>query len=361
MSNLKIKEGESLVNYIKSYKKKTIELSDMESVVSGKTTYEVFAKIILDLQNEGILIPNKSAKTNHKKIPLPLKYTINKGLLTNQDHVKLQKKQFDLHPSISLDAYFKLDMKIYENDLPYIEKINDYIKNKGLPEFEYIPELSFHLVNDEKWIDEKQGKAVLKRIKLWQVLNYNERIDPVAFAINPSRMYDPVKKHLILENKTPFLHAMAAIEESNYATVIYGQGWKITSSIQLFEKQIGGNQMQEYDYFGDLDSEGLSIYEALRHKISVRPAGAFYKALFLKDSYEGKSGQRYNHEAMIQFARDLEDSLEVADKEAIKHLGSIESYVKTMIESNHYQPQELLNKDEIRCITIRSCPMDKEA
>lgn len=332
--DLKSKEINKITTYLKSYKKKTIELYNLESIVSGDTEYKEFAEIILDLEQQGVLKRIKAAKTNNKLIPLGLKYTINKGPLMNQYHERLQKKQFELHSAIRLDTYFKLDPVMYEKDLPFIIKINNYITEKGLPKMKYIPELSFELVNDEKWIDEKNGKGLLKRIGLWEKLELNDRIDPVAFAINPLRFNDKVNRHLIIENKTPFLHVMETLEKSKYATVIYGQGWKITSSIKLFEKQLGTEKKNQYYYFGDLDAEGLSIFDTLSRIIDVVPADEFYISLFQKQSYKGKMGQRYNQEAIRNFSAYFKSQ-------------TYTDLIENNIKSHHYQPQELLSKEEI--------------
>lgn len=362
---------QKILDQLKKHPNKTIKLDQLESsVTNGNVDYDEFAKVIHGFVANGILKPITPSKTNNKPNPLPLKYRIDQSQIYSDYHKTLHKKQFELNSAIHLDVYFKLSEKDYLKDLPYIEKINDYLQQRGMPTQMYIPELSFELVNDEKWIDEKGGKRVLKQIGLWDVLTFHDRIDPVAFAVNPTKVNDPIQKHLIIENKTPFLHIMKHLEKSEYATVIYGQGWKIISSMQLFEKQYRSIAKHQYEYFGDLDPEGISIYDELSSTIEVAPAAPFYCELFNRDRYQGKVNQRVNEKAIENFSSDFYHHLTQHYDQLIKKYfsgqvstirESVFKDLSNMFHSGNYQPQELLSEKDLVIILQKDNAVDKES
>jgi len=325
----------TLIESIEAYANKTISLQMLEQFAKNIESYEIFAENINELEKKGVLIPMHSKGKSNKRISLFNKFRIDKTPLKKDFYQLLQEKKFKWSKEISLDKYFKYSEEMFIKDLPYIEKINAYIKKNGIPEGKYIPEVSFALVGDEKWIEEKEGEKILKRLNLWDKIKYADKIDPIAFAINSKKIHEKQQKHLIIENKSPYMHLIKYIRQSKYATVIYGQGWKIVSSILLFKKQYEIDAEHSFYYFGDLDRAGISIFEALKDKIEVYPAKAFYEALFKEKHYLGKENQTCTEE-------NLENFLSYFDKSA--------RYIPKMLAEEKYQPQELLSEEVLKKI-----------
>ncbi|NLJ99185.1 MAG: cytosolic protein, partial [Tissierellia bacterium] len=71
----------TILDYLKTYKKGTISLSQLENLLPGKESYDNFTSIIRGLEDKKILKPVKSHGTNGKSIPLHNTYRIIKSNL----------------------------------------------------------------------------------------------------------------------------------------------------------------------------------------------------------------------------------------------------------------------------------------
>lgn len=303
-------------------------------IYDSNMTYNELSDNIKDIEENGGLQPVKNSGLNNMSQPLYYKYRINKQYFLQSYYNKLYKKQLEINRHISLEDYFSLKESIYNKDEYYIDLISDYLnKNPDISKEKFIPESSFNLVKDEKWIQEKGGEAVLKRLHLWERLSFYERIEPLSFAVNENRFDEDIHYHLIIENKTPFLHLISCIEESKYTTIIYGKGWQIISSIKMLDRQLNCNGKHVYEYFGDLDNEGISIYDSLANKINVKPAVDYYRTMMRYDGVQGKVTQKINDTAINDFAIHFNDR----EKELIKKV----------LTSKKYYPQEILSKNTL--------------
>jgi hypothetical protein len=131
----------------------------------------------------------------------------------------------NISEEIDLQEYFNLSEAVWTKDLPYIDKINKYIVEKGLPkDYATTQERSFHIANDEKWIIEKGGKKLLDRIKLWEKLNIINSTDPLMLAVNPKQLSKLEYCHLIVENKATFTALMEVLQETEFTSLIFGSG-----------------------------------------------------------------------------------------------------------------------------------------
>lgn len=326
---------DQLRTFLQKYKKKTVDLVDLQQLMPGNITYQQFAETILLLEADGVLIRIKSSKNNNKMISLANKYSITHQALNQQYIKRLHQIQLELDPQISLEYYFhQNDPQLFERDSQSIKSIDTVLKSKGLPqEGLTLPKLSYDLVQDEKWLQEKGGIALLKRIKLWTSLQTKLRFEPIVFSIDPDKLNKQVQCHLILENKTTFMDLMEGLHGSVFTSLIYGAGWQIISSIQQFKHQIGTTCEDHFYYFGDLDHEGLHIWYSLNELIQVSLATPFYQALLMKEPSIGKGNQKRHELSVETFLTQFED----ASKKRMEKIFSTQGYY----------PQESLNKDEL--------------
>lgn len=325
-----------LRTYLQSRKSVQISLSELQSIFPGETDYSDFANLIKQFEAENILKPVKKHNTNNKSIPLYHTYRINKSYFKDRllDHI--QSTILKVHESLNLQTYFSLDEKTWKKDLPFIKKIDQYIKGKGFPKNEAsAPERSYEMIGDEKWIDLKGGKALLQRIGIWDKLKITYNVDPLMAAINPKMINQSEHLHLVVENKATFYDCLESLEDTSFTSLIYGAGWKIVCNIAMLDKQLGieGSKSKIY-YFGDLDYEGISIWYMLREKDNINLAVPFYQALLSKVPTPGKVNQRKNSEALEQF-------ISCFSKEEEKR-------IETLLESGCYYPQEGLSKAQIK-------------
>jgi hypothetical protein len=314
-------------------RKKTISLGELERAVEGGTSYEEFAGVVNELVKQGILVPKSGS--NHKPVALALSYRIIQSKLSADHLQEIENCHFTLHPLIELDVYYNLPPDEWKNDLPYIERINTFLNQNGLPEREATaPEWSYALTGDEKWIDEKGGKRLLDKVGLLKSMKIIALPDPLMLAVNQAVWNERTSRHLIVENKTPFHWLLDYLPDTGFLSLIYGAGWKITADILMLDKQLGlKDQETRIYYFGDLDYEGISIWHALSSRRPALPAAAFYRALLAKPWTTGKATQVCNEEALNHF-------LQYFSPEE-------QNSITRVLQNGGYYPQEGLSRSEL--------------
>jgi len=332
------------------HKKKTITLDELMVIFDKINRYEDFYQAVKKLMDRGVLEGIPASGVNGRPLSLFNKYRLKKTAVEVDKSFIINEKIFTLHSLLSLDYYFAKELNVFKEDEPYIDKINEYIVKNGLPKNMLVPELSYELVSDEKWIEKGTGMKILKRLGLWTRLDPIKEPDPVSFAVNKKLINKKKQRHLIVENKTPFLHLLSVIEESNYNTVIYGQGWKITSGLDLFARQYSFGETNEFFYFGDIDNEGISIFLNLEEKYKIKPALDFYQSLYSKPWSKGKINQRYDKEKILGFIESLRKipMTQNSDRHVqdLQYIKTQPDYILTMLTDGFYQPQEILTREE---------------
>jgi len=325
-----------LAQKLLSYKKKTIEIETLETLLSSRLSYDQFARLILSFEEEGVLEMVKSKGRNHRTPSLAYSYRIQTNPLRQDFKEELMRFRLHIHSAIQLDSYFKLDHVQWKEDLPYIEKIHNYLTNIGFPTYEVpAPERSVELVGDEKWITEQQGKELLERVGLWEKMRIIPVSDPLMFAVNSSTLSNVRQYHLIVENKTTYQALLDTLPETSFSTLIYGSGNKIIKSIEQFDRQLPIPQAEhEFYYFGDIDRSGIFIWNGLNEKRKVRLYLPFYEGCLEKPPLKGKTNQRLDHQALNKFLRFF------SEKE--------QKLLKTVLENGQYFPQEILKTRELQ-------------
>lgn len=97
------------------YKKKTIELSELEIMLPG-LSYEQFAQTVLSLEEEGVIEMMKSKGRNTRNPALAYVYRLHTTPLKQALHADLIKHRLLLHPSIQLEVHSpKNNPKDFEN------------------------------------------------------------------------------------------------------------------------------------------------------------------------------------------------------------------------------------------------------
>ena len=330
---------DQFLHFIKNYKLMRISLAELETQAQPGASYLQFAQTVRKLVEEGYLIPVKKHGYNTKEPPLPLTFRIQKALFTQTLKQEVQSHQLLFHPSIILDSYFRATESKWARDLPLLQKVSDFLQQHGIPRDEAsVPERSYQILGDEKWIDEKGGKKLLEDIGVWALMNISAVPDPLMLAINPRR-FSPSSQsyHLIVENKATYYALLLILPELFYTTLVYGAGWKIIAGIDNHLRQIGYPQDMSahvYDYFGDLDHEGISIWHALSEKMGAVPATSLYQALLSQPHGKGKLSQRINAVALNHFLAFFPEQEQAA--------------FTTLLSQGLYIPQEALSADVLQ-------------
>jgi len=312
---------------------KTVKLRELESLVDGSTEYDGFFDVVRHLEQEGLLQPIKSQGFNN--FGLAYAYRIQKQSLSKHLHEQIRSKQLSVHSLINLSCYFEQAEEVWKQDQEYINKLHSYLMEKGIPDKEaFSPERSYELVGNEKWIDESGGRAFLDRIGVYSFLRIVPAAEPLMFAVNPYEMNSREHLHLIVENKSTYAALATCLANSPYTTLIFGSGKGFLSSIINLEQQLNlPDHVHRLYYFGDLDREGITIWDKLNQRRSASPALAFYRALLMKDFTYGKQYQKQNKHAEDRFVSHF--------------LPNEQSKIRQMLDEGGYYPQEALKTDEL--------------
>lgn len=312
---------------------KTVKLKELEGLVDGSMEYDSFFNTVRYLEQEGFLQPIKSHGFNG--FGLAYAYRIQKHSLSKNLHEQIRLNQLKVHSLIDLSWYFGQAEKVWEQDQEYINKLHVYLTEKGIPDKEaFCPERSYELVGNEKWIDESGGRAFLDRIGVYSFLRIVPAAEPLMFAVNPYEMNSREHLHLIVENKSTYAALATCLADSPYTTLIFGSGKGFLSSIMNLEQQLNlPDHVHSLYYFGDLDREGITIWDTLYQRRSASPALAFYRALLMKDFTYGKQYQKQNKHAEDRFVSHF--------------LPNEQSKIRQMLAEGGYYPQEALKTDEL--------------
>ncbi len=119
--------------------------------------------------------------------------------------------------------------------------------------------------------------------------------------------------------------------------VIYGEGKAILNKFKFIE-EVGGVPSDNYYYFGDIDAEGINIYNQLHEKYkeyNVFPAVFFYEYILKKEGPENAKPIRTNQEI-----KDFTPFIAFFEAE-------IGEMIKTIVLEKRYFPQEAINKKDI--------------
>lgn len=327
---------EILKTFYKTKHIKTIATLTMQQALPGNVEYEVFAKTVKELEAEEILKPVLKDGVNHKSISIYNTYRINIMAMKSKFIMELQAFQKQASPYMNLESYVKASEALWNKELPWLKRLDAYLKKKGLPVQEATsPERSYEIMQDEKWIDEKGGRNFLERLGLIEAMRISVHPDPLMLAVNYKAWEETerekrVHKHLIVENKSTYYLFLEELRKTNFTSLIYGCGWKISAGLEGVYQQLGLSPDKcRFYYFGDLDYEGMSIYEAVSEGVEL--ATIFYNALLETDSAKGKENQERRPEVLKTFSEHFKEPNG--------------SKIKALLEAGCYYPQEALNKE----------------
>lgn len=330
------------------------ELLRARADVPYRQQYEYIRSLI----SKGKIKPLKASGTNGKSPALYREYWLSES---QKDYRILEEElKYQLHPVIAVDYYLS-HLKNYEQDRQWVLMLSEYLK-KNREKLEYTEstnERSFEIWGHEKFLSRGQGKRILKNCGLKEdFLNTYQTTEPLAYY---SRTRQVPQNILILENKDTFYsmrrHLLDNVMETasdelpngkgrvlgmEIGTLIYGAGKGILRSFLDFdlcvEPYMKDSRNRIY-YFGDLDYEGIGIYESLTEMAAgrweIHPFAGAYEAMVRKaDAACGMENLPDTKELQNRNIR--EDFFSHFHKEQVNRM-------KAILESGKYIPQEILN------------------
>lgn len=319
----------------------------LEQLVSakGELSYREQYEYVTGLMEKGKIRPLKASKTNGKKPALFREYWL---LEPKKDYQALEEEiKYRLHPLIAVD-YYLAHPESYRRERTWVIKLSDYLK-QDREKLDYpvsVNERSFEIWGREKFLSREQGKAVLKHCNLTEdFLHIYGTSEPLAYY---SHTRKTPQNLLILENKDTFYSMRRYLLEGNEyifgmpaGTLIYGAGKGILKRFGDFdicvEPYMTDGENGIY-YFGDLDYEGIGIYEHLadlfKEKWEIVPFIRAYERMLEKAEDKGtdslpETKEQQNRKISGEFFRYFP--------------GEFAEQMRKVLESGRYIPQEILN------------------
>lgn len=328
---------------------KRITLEDIELKYKPENYQALYNKVI-SLINEDKLKPVKASKLNGKKPALYKAYWVIEEVEDNSSYI--DELSYKYVPTISTDYYLK-HLGQYKEDRQWLILLNHYLKNnrEDLKTPQSMNERSFAIWLREKFLKEEQGKKILKRCGISiDMLNIYETTEPLAYYVQTK---ETPQNMLIVENKDTFYSMRRRLISSDneilgvaIGTLIYGAGKAVLRSFHDFNLCVEPhmtNKSNTIYYFGDMDYEGILIYEKLaalfQQEYRIKPFCEAYARMIIMAEQIGfeqlppmKEGQNDN----ISGAFFKAFTPELAEK------------MKSILHSGKYIPQEILSEKNFK-------------
>lgn len=333
--------------YIESYPKKTIELSEI--IGHTKDGYEEVAECIRTYVEEGLLVPVKASGLNGRRPALYNKYKIvrpEKDYTDTFEKIRLLHARFD-------HQYYLSRPEQYETIKDDIESLSDFLwtRSQELQEPMSINERSFAIFGKEKLLKSIEHQfSTYFRMQGFRFEDLHTYPTPEPFFeyMNP----DVSQGHiLIVENKDTWYTLRKIMREEHkpvlfgipIKVLLYGEGKKITRQsgrlLEYMEEVLGEHDAVFY-YFGDLDYEGISIYQEAKEKnpeVDLKLLVKAYEAM-LEEKLPKEYPETRDHRAP---RADLDAFLSHFREDHQKKILQI-------LEKGRYIPQEILSHRLLR-------------
>ena len=249
-------------------KKRKVKLEDIINEYP-ELDYLQFCAQVTQLIENGVLVPVKRAKTNGRKPALPLVFW---KLEEEADFTEVYEElKYRYHPLINT-SYYRTHPERYEADRPKLQFLSDYLKDHSdlLAVKETMNERSFEIFHREKFFQREGGLEFCRKAGIEaDKLSFYETSEPLSYYSCSKQFPQNI---LIIENKDTFFDIRQYMNKGNnrilgteFGTVIYGAGKGIWKTFADYVNGAENYFLEENHlfYFGDLDYEGILIYEHL--------------------------------------------------------------------------------------------------
>lgn len=324
------------------FNKKKITIEEIEKLYKVSTYNDLYILVLKLIENNEIE-PIKSSGGNGKKPALFTGYRI----VEEEEDNSFYFEELDYRISSKFDiSYYKKNINKYKEHREYILALNTFIKENE--ELLKVPlsmnERSFQIWGREKFLQKEEGKLILKNLGLsLDYLNYYDTSEPLAYY---SKSKKTPQNILILENKDTYYTMRKYLINYNNTilgkeidTVIYGAGKGVIKAFKDYDVSVEdylGNKENKIYYFGDLDYEGIIIYENFyskyKDKYAINIFIEGYKKMIDKSRNinslpKTKEGQNrnINEYFLQQFSSEYKEKIE------------------EILKNDLYIPQEIIN------------------
>lgn len=255
---------------IANLNKNKIDLEDIKKFYKIYDYMELY-ELVVKLIDEGDITPVKSSERNGKSPALHKRYKVVQKNPDNSEYIN--ELNYNISSYLNTD-YYRNNIEKYKEDRNYVLSLNEYIKNRqGRMETKVsLNERSFEIWGREKFLQKEGGKSILKKLGLsLDDLYIYETTEPLPYY---SHNKNTPQNVLILENKDTFysmrrylINSSNKIMGTDIGTLVYGGGKNINKTFEDFSYCVEpylGHKDNTILYLGDIDYEGIVIYESLK-------------------------------------------------------------------------------------------------
>lgn len=299
---------EQVLNILQEYPNKRIEIKYIVSklkmvginLLANPEINKDFIFTIRNLIDEGILEPLKNAKPLLQYEGLQSKFEIKLNKLEGERSILPASEWINYHPKLDMSYYTKHPVEYYEHE-KFIRRIDCLLRQKNCPTLT-ANERSYLIFDDEKALTlpseaSINGQAVIKKLGNLTLEDLKAKKTLEPFFYYADERFDSMRNNhervvLIVENKDTFWTLMDAIKSkhlSNINLLIYGEGKAIIKKFEFIEN-LKGQPSDHYYYFGDIDLEGIFIYNKLQEtflEYNIVPAVLFYDHMLKIAGFDG--------------------------------------------------------------------------
>jgi len=313
-----------------------LELSELEKLCEFEQ-YSEFAESVKNLIYDGIIKPVGNAATNGMFPPLKTRYRICRKKEDNSEIIEeIMKLEPDYEPSKYLSK-----IELYKKHRDLLHNLRTYVRERGtqLKEIMSKNERAYAIWGNEKILDSTECKSMLKFIGWEDKLNYYKTPEPFfEYLCNGANS----ENILVLENKDIWFSLRKLFMETpgrvlfdqKFDGLLYGEGKRITRD-GAFEDSSGSFcKPPQFFYWGDLDYEGIGIFQGISHHSVHLFAPGYLEMLKL---VKGNIPYGKQHKPLSDMSKFLAYFDEPATRE-----------IKNILENDAYIPQEICNYQTLK-------------
>lgn len=328
--------------------------------LSNNIEYNLFYELIMKLVDENVINPVKASGPNGLNPPLYKRYKV----INSQTKTDYTGEIKQLHPVFNIEGYLQTPNR-YSKDREIVQKLNTFLRNRSdLLKFPAsVNERSFQIFQAEKIISsDLVFKSVLAfNNSLKSILNIYKTPEPFFEYVIDNSQGNKDYNVLIIENKDTWytlkkimsygddksssnvLNNGSKMNPKNFISgvridcLLYGEGKKITRKSDSLSDYTSAfadvRKNPTYYYFGDLDYEGISIFEklvAVNKDLTIILMRDLYLSMLKeagKCTLSNKSKKQSTVEGELFFSYfNKEEQLTI----------------KSILEKGYYIPQEIL-------------------
>lgn len=324
--------------------KKIVSLLEIQEYMKTDN-YKQLVEYIKSQVEQGLLIEVKNSKSNGMVPPLYNRYRVNPP---EEDFSGFEEEINYNFPFVFKRDYYVNNLKKYGEEKGYIDALIHYFRNCSmrLKVPMSVNERSFEIWGIEKFLKEGSGQSILKNLGL-SMENLNIYTTPEPFVYF-SCIKERNQKVLIIENKDTWytlrrlmIEGQASFLGERIDTIIYGSGKNIEKSLQEYEFTVEEYLLQPAKmlYWGDIDYEGIGIYERLKKRYSSNFNIQLFKGAYITmlESSEGREMPKYS-----------EKQNKNIDEVFLSEMAPCGEQILKLFAGGSYIPQEIVNYGVLR-------------